>query len=187
MFVCKWSQTYFCDPPVDVAVDVIRCRFTLVGTSMYYCAEMNTARCEIQYAHALHMWMTTSLGSSHQVVNARVHAWVIPARLFLCRRRASSPRSFGAFGILGLCGRHVEKLYFRRSFVHWNQQFSHTTHVIFHDFGHGAIFSLRGQYIFDSSPVLCGSTPAKAIGTYIRASASRGLSCSLPSRIVETS
>ncbi len=79
---------HFCDPAVDVAVDVIRCRFTLVGTSMYYCAEMNTARCEIQYAHALHMWMTTSLGSSHQVVNARVHAWVIPARLLLCRRRA---------------------------------------------------------------------------------------------------
>ncbi len=80
--------TYFCDPAVDVVVDVIRCRATLVGTSRYYCAEMNTARCEIQYAHALHMWMSTSLGSSHEVVNARVHAWVIPARLLLCRCRA---------------------------------------------------------------------------------------------------
>ena len=36
---------------------------------------MKTARCEVQYAYALHMWITTSLGSSHEAVNARVHAW----------------------------------------------------------------------------------------------------------------
>ena len=43
--------------------------------SLEVCAEMKIARSEILYAHALHMWMTTSLGSSHQAVNARAHAW----------------------------------------------------------------------------------------------------------------
>ncbi len=52
-----------------------------------------------------------------QVLWACFSSYLVPGSRYAvaCAVVWRGPRSFGAFGVLGLCGRHVEKLYFRRS------------------------------------------------------------------------